>query len=302
MYLTWSAMNNSANINCKPQILHSDGKGFDSQALVGLAIWFGCVLYSSIRTSTNSQVAKITMSERILMKDTPSGKLIWLLNCLIGSEPTLLFDSSKQCITPEHFTGGSASALTQYAEGELNTLELFRENFFIWFSFVCPSFSCFLVLSYDLLILFLLIVCCLAFSDKVKAKVWIVERATTSARSGITRRKASPTAGPSFMWCLRWPPFTWWWLWPTGISLTRKAVIWLRIRPRCGLRSSRAGAALDFMSGPWWHPSFCPTVTLVRLYVVWSMAFFNLPASPKPFTFTKTWSTLLCEHMKTTNV
>jgi len=74
MYLTWSAMNNSANTNCKPQILHSDGKGFDSQALVGLAIWFGCVLYSSIRTSTNSQVAKITMSERILMKDTPSGE------------------------------------------------------------------------------------------------------------------------------------------------------------------------------------------------------------------------------------
>lgn len=55
---------------------HEGNKGFDAQSLVGLGIWFACVLYSSIRTSTNSQVAKITMSERILMKDTPSGNLI----------------------------------------------------------------------------------------------------------------------------------------------------------------------------------------------------------------------------------
>ncbi|KAI1283718.1 Serine incorporator 3 [Halotydeus destructor] len=73
MYLTWSAMNNASGDTCKPSILkHTDSKSFDSQSLVGLGIWFACVLYSSIRTSTNSQVAKITMSERILMKDTPS--------------------------------------------------------------------------------------------------------------------------------------------------------------------------------------------------------------------------------------
>ncbi|XP_015782088.1 serine incorporator 3 isoform X2 [Tetranychus urticae] len=73
MYLTWSAMNNSAD-NCKPSIFqHGNDKTFDSMSLVGLGIWFACVLYSSIRTSSNSQVGKITMSERILMKDTSSG-------------------------------------------------------------------------------------------------------------------------------------------------------------------------------------------------------------------------------------
>lgn len=67
-------MNNAQENECKPSILQHDGtKSFDAQSLVGLGIWFACVLYSSIRTSTNSQVAKITMSERILMKDTSSG-------------------------------------------------------------------------------------------------------------------------------------------------------------------------------------------------------------------------------------
>jgi len=76
MYLTWSALNNSSNDNCKPEFLKDSKttKSFDGQALVGLAIWFACVLYSSIRTSTNSQVAKITMSEKILMKDSANGE------------------------------------------------------------------------------------------------------------------------------------------------------------------------------------------------------------------------------------
>ena len=76
MYLTWSALNNSSNTACKPEFLgNSDNtKSFDGQALVGLGVWFACVLYSSIRTSTNTQVAKITMSEKILMKDQGSGK------------------------------------------------------------------------------------------------------------------------------------------------------------------------------------------------------------------------------------
>ncbi|RWS31908.1 putative serine incorporator-like isoform X2 [Leptotrombidium deliense] len=76
MYLTWSALNNTANSNCKPSIFQhkTTGTNFDSQSLVGLGIWFGCVLYSSFRTSSNSQVGRITMSERILMKDTGNGE------------------------------------------------------------------------------------------------------------------------------------------------------------------------------------------------------------------------------------
>lgn len=76
MYLTWSALNNSGD-DCKPEFFQhkTTDTSFDSQSLIGLLIWFACVLYSSIRTSSNSQIGKITMSERILMKDTGNGKL-----------------------------------------------------------------------------------------------------------------------------------------------------------------------------------------------------------------------------------
>ncbi|KAH7968451.1 hypothetical protein HPB52_008430 [Rhipicephalus sanguineus] len=71
MYLTWSAMNNSTSKQCKPSLgLTQEGSKFDTQSIVGLVVWFVCVLYSSIRTSSNSQVGKLTMSEKILVKET----------------------------------------------------------------------------------------------------------------------------------------------------------------------------------------------------------------------------------------
>ncbi|XP_070391921.1 probable serine incorporator isoform X2 [Dermacentor albipictus] len=71
MYLTWSAMNNSTSKQCKPSLgVAQEGSKFDSQSIVGLVVWFLCVLYSSIRTSSNSQVGKLTMSEKILVKET----------------------------------------------------------------------------------------------------------------------------------------------------------------------------------------------------------------------------------------
>lgn len=74
MYLTWSALSNASGNQCKPHILTPDANQpktvSDSQAFVGLIIWFVCVIYSSIRTSTNSQVSKLSMSDQILPKDT----------------------------------------------------------------------------------------------------------------------------------------------------------------------------------------------------------------------------------------
>ncbi|XP_052763059.1 probable serine incorporator isoform X2 [Mya arenaria] len=89
-YLTWSAMTNSPDRACNPSLTQitfnkdtnittqsphdlSYGKNFDWSSVVSLAIWLFAVLYSSIRTSTNSQVGKITMSEKtILQSDTGS--------------------------------------------------------------------------------------------------------------------------------------------------------------------------------------------------------------------------------------
>ncbi|XP_054159591.1 serine incorporator 3-like isoform X2 [Oppia nitens] len=69
-YLTWSAMNNNVDNDCKPSFfVHQDKGSFDSSSLVSLGLFFACVLYSSIRTSTNTQASKLTGADQILMKD-----------------------------------------------------------------------------------------------------------------------------------------------------------------------------------------------------------------------------------------
>lgn len=89
MYLTWSAMTNNPDTKCNPSLsqILNPGNGttssksngdyaktqFDAQSVIALLIWMFAVLYSSIRTSSNSQVGKLTLSEKtILQADTGS--------------------------------------------------------------------------------------------------------------------------------------------------------------------------------------------------------------------------------------
>ncbi|KAG7202801.1 hypothetical protein KM043_009962 [Ampulex compressa] len=76
VYLTWSGISNSPDHFCNPGFFAMiPGKSVDTQSqvaldkqsIIGLIIWFSCVLYSSLRTASKS--AKITMSENILVKD-----------------------------------------------------------------------------------------------------------------------------------------------------------------------------------------------------------------------------------------
>jgi len=105
LYLTWSAMTDSPDDKCKPKWTgnnstnteSSEGgdsvdpdpkrevRSFDAQSIIGLVVFILCVLYSSIKTSTNSQAAKLTGSDKILLKDTgetgggddPEGNRVW---------------------------------------------------------------------------------------------------------------------------------------------------------------------------------------------------------------------------------
>ncbi|KAL5014235.1 hypothetical protein ScPMuIL_008505 [Solemya velum] len=89
MFLTWSAMSNNPDTRCNPSISYIlningtttngdyskawDGGPFDWQSILAMLIWVGALLYSSIRTSTHSQVGRLTMSEKtILQTDTGS--------------------------------------------------------------------------------------------------------------------------------------------------------------------------------------------------------------------------------------
>lgn len=75
VYLTWSGISNSPDHECNPGFLEiilndADSRNrvaFDKESIIGLIIWFSCVLYSSLRTASKS--SKITMSENILVKD-----------------------------------------------------------------------------------------------------------------------------------------------------------------------------------------------------------------------------------------
>lgn len=84
--------------NCNPGFLLGIGGAkdkskvtFDSESIVGLAIWMCCVLYSSLRTASKS--SKITMSDHVLVKDTGAGEEtlvywfnIWNNEKLMGSK------------------------------------------------------------------------------------------------------------------------------------------------------------------------------------------------------------------------
>ncbi|XP_038251315.1 serine incorporator 1 [Dermochelys coriacea] len=84
MYLTWSAMTNEPERKCNPSLLRMIGyntttipsqgqvvQWWDAQGIVGLILFLLCVLYSSIRTSSNSQVNKLTLTndESTLIED-----------------------------------------------------------------------------------------------------------------------------------------------------------------------------------------------------------------------------------------
>ncbi|OWR43247.1 probable serine incorporator isoform X2 [Danaus plexippus] len=71
MYLTWSALSNSA-APCNASITDENESSFDKQSIIGLVIWVCSVLYSCVRTASSS--SKITMSEHILAKDGATGE------------------------------------------------------------------------------------------------------------------------------------------------------------------------------------------------------------------------------------
>ena len=95
MYLTWSAVNSSKYEHCKPQFSNSttsqvttvspsgstpgpdpeteNHPRFDTENIVGLVIWFLCVLYSSITTSGSSSASKLTGTDRVLLKNEDGG-------------------------------------------------------------------------------------------------------------------------------------------------------------------------------------------------------------------------------------
>lgn len=92
VYLTWSGVSNSPDHECNPgffQIISGNDiraqnrVAFDKESIIGLIIWFSCVLYSSLRTASKS--SKLTMSEKIMVNDNGAVRNAGD-QCLIGNE------------------------------------------------------------------------------------------------------------------------------------------------------------------------------------------------------------------------
>ena len=80
-------MSNSPNDNCKPNFdvggnttvtpptpgPDKNTHRLDTESIIGLVIFILCVLYSSIRTASSSQAAKLSGSDKILLKDNGEG-------------------------------------------------------------------------------------------------------------------------------------------------------------------------------------------------------------------------------------
>uniref|UniRef100_A0A674BMY4 Serine incorporator 3-like n=1 Tax=Salmo trutta TaxID=8032 RepID=A0A674BMY4_SALTR len=92
MYLTWSAMTNEPDRTCNPSLLsifqqtlvptlapleieNQTTVWWDAQSIVGLAIFILCILYSSIRSSSTSQVNKLTMAsnDTVILEESKAG-------------------------------------------------------------------------------------------------------------------------------------------------------------------------------------------------------------------------------------
>ena len=110
MYLTWSAMNTEPEKKCNPglqSILNGQNvnsssipitsQDFDLESIAGLFIFFLCVLYSSIRSSTSNNVDRLTLRENVIL-DEPSSDT----NVLVKDEEQSgqkVYDNEKEGVT-----------------------------------------------------------------------------------------------------------------------------------------------------------------------------------------------------------
>ncbi|KAK1142137.1 hypothetical protein AOXY_G36987 [Acipenser oxyrinchus oxyrinchus] len=125
MYLTWSAMTNEPDRSCNPSLLSiieqiaaptmvpanrtvvitgdetpappQSLQWWDAQSIVGLVIFILCILFSSIRSSNNSQVNKLTLStnDSVMLDDTAAGGSGDLEN---GNGPRRVEDNERDAV------------------------------------------------------------------------------------------------------------------------------------------------------------------------------------------------------------
>lgn len=71
--LTFPSAGNSTSTTLAPTPDTKEHPNFETENIVGLVIWFLCVLYSSITTSNSGSASKLTGTDRVLLNNNDGG-------------------------------------------------------------------------------------------------------------------------------------------------------------------------------------------------------------------------------------
>ncbi|KAK0412790.1 hypothetical protein QR680_006412 [Steinernema hermaphroditum] len=172
MYLTWSALTNNPDKECNPSLISiftngtkpSDkgdetyGTPLPAQSLVSLVIWFLCLLYASIRSSSNTALGKITGgSEEIALSESHEHIVSTDDGGEAGGEGKV-WDSEKEGVAYSysffHFIFGLASlyvmmTLTSWYNPSNDLVDLSSNMASVWVK-VVSSWLCIIIYGWTL--------------------------------------------------------------------------------------------------------------------------------------------------------
>lgn len=177
MYLTWSAMSNQPNKWCKPDLANlvfgdkeqdmtssvtmpvqedkEKHPSMDTASIFGLIVWFCCVLYSSIKSTENSQAARITMTDTVNLTDPEASSVSG------GEDGGSSGDDESEGVTYSWSLFHLMFALSTlyvmmtltnwYSPGKDKTIETISENMTaVWVKMI-SSWMCFVVYMWTLI-------------------------------------------------------------------------------------------------------------------------------------------------------
>jgi hypothetical protein len=167
MFLTWSALMNNPDKQCNPDlmsIIRTDktyGSPMAMHSIISLIIWFVCLLYASIRSSSNTALGKITGgSGNGNLEDIPlSEATVSTADVETGSQRYKAYDNEKEGVTYSysffHFMFGLASlyvmmTLTSWYSPNNQLTELNSNMAALWVK-VVSSWMCVVIYGWTLL-------------------------------------------------------------------------------------------------------------------------------------------------------
>lgn len=121
MYLTWSAMTNNPDKTCNPSLMTivegmanpgssvgnvtagppspNTNKTWDGESILGVIVFFVCVLYSSIRNSSQSNIDRLTFNDHVVLDEESTGDM----DDASSDKDKKVYDNEKEAVAYSYF-------------------------------------------------------------------------------------------------------------------------------------------------------------------------------------------------------